>query len=359
MHRLIDRASQKTVEAFQEKLLSGSSSPVQQQYLLDCLKVLGTPEAADVALAFRQERPDADREVLRKVDEVIGLAGKDSREPEEKGAEQEQRGIVAQNGSVWYSEVEYSSQYILIKGGDCGDFHLAKYAVTNKLYRKFIASLQSMEKREMEDLFSRKFNEIIGEISGFSEYLNKGKSFSEIFVSRYDTDRRFKGEDQPVVGVSWFDARAYCLWLSLVESGGKETGLYLLPTEWEWEWAAGGRRDKPEKVFEVRRYPWGDTPEPTAKHANYDENEGATTPVGRYPDGATPEGLYDMAGNVWEWMENWYDDDEDVKALRGGSWYSLPELLACSSRLTYGPGYWSYYIGFRVVRPSLPRKIDK
>ena len=344
LHRLIDRASQKTVEAFQEKLLSGSSSPLQQQYLLDCLKVLGTPEAADVALEFRQERLDTDREVLRKVDEVIGLAGKDSREPEEKGAEQELRGIVAQNSSVWYSEVEYSSQYILLEGGDCGGFHLAKYAVTNKLYRKFIASLQSMEKREIEDIFSRKFDEITGSIAGFREYLNKGKSFSEIFVSRYDTDRRFKGEDQPVVGVSWFGAKAYCIWLSLMESEGRDAGLYRLPYEDEWYYAAAGT--------EKRHFPWGDTPEPTAKHANYDENEGSTTPVGRYPDGATPEGLYDMAGNVWEWMENWYDKDEDWKALRGGSWLIRPENLVCSYRFSSFPDLRGLYFGFRVVRPS-------
>jgi formylglycine-generating enzyme required for sulfatase activity len=106
-------------------------------------------------------------------------------------------------------------------------------------------------------------------------------------------------------------------------------------------------------VLKVKEYPWGDTPEPTPKHANFNGNEGSTTPVGRYPDGATPEGLYDMAGNVWEWMENWYDSDKKWKAIRGGAWGYLTEVLRCSSRTCYYPGYRNYgVIGFRVLRPS-------
>lgn len=153
--------------------------------------------------------------------------------------------------------------------------------------------------------------------------------------------------------MSWFAATAYCLWLSLLESGGKDTGLYRLPKEAEWEWAAGGRCDKPDKPLKARKYPWGDTPEPSSKYANYDNNEGATTPVGRYPDGATPEGLYDMAGNVWEWMENLYREDKKWKSLRGGSWNNSSEYLACSYR-NYGfnPDGRLSNIGFRVVRPS-------
>lgn len=133
--------------------------------------------------------------------------------------------------------------------------------------------------------------------------------------------------------------------------------LYRLPTEKEWEWAAGGRRDKPEKVLKVRKYSWGDKPEPTAKHANYDRNEGSTTPIGRYPEGATPEGLYDTAGNVWEWMENWSSAVLKYKALRGGSWLNFSEVLACSFRFNGVPGFrGGYFVGFRVVRPSPPAK---
>ena len=153
----------------------------------------------------------------------------------------------------------------------------------------------------------------------------------------------------PVVGVSWYAAWAYCLWLTMLADDGIE---YRLPTEKEWEWAAGGRRDVADEVLKVGKYLWGDEPEPTAKHANYAVNEGATTPVGRYSDGATPEGLYDMAGNVWEWMENWYDDGECVKALRGGSWNLNPGGLACFVRVNGFPGRWGNGIGFRVVRPS-------
>jgi formylglycine-generating enzyme required for sulfatase activity len=84
----------------------------------------------------------------------------------------------------------------------------------------------------------------------------------------------------------------------------------------------------------------------------------ATTPVDRYPEGATPTGLMDMAGNVWEWMENYYyDEDKDWLALRGGSWLDEEESLVCSSRsddVVYPLNLWCNGFGFRVVRASPP-----
>ena len=131
-----------------------------------------------------------------------------------------------------------------------------------------------------------------------------------------------------------------------MESDGRRFDLYRLPDETEWEYAAAGK--------EGRTWPWGSV-EPTPKLANYNSNEGATTQVGSYPDGATPEGLYDMAGNVWEWQENRYGYKEypDARALRGGSWGGDTGDLRCSSRDLNDPDVWdSYVIGFRVLHPS-------
>ncbi len=184
----------------------------------------------------------------------------------------------------------------------------------------------------------------------FGNYLNKGNhDFATLFRSRQDEERKFGGEDQPVVGITWYAAQAYCLWLSLFET---DKPPYRLPTEIEWEWAAGGKRGTTAE--KVRNYPWSDGKgEPGSTLANYGKSIGATTPVGNYPDGATPEGLYDMAGNAWEWMENIHEKYAPARASRGGSCYSEADALRCSSRVVNIPGS-SYVdlVGFRVIRSS-------
>ena len=112
--------------------------------------------------------------------------------------------------------------------------------------------------------------------------------------------------DHPVTQVSWDDAVAYCKWLS--RSTGRS---YRLPTIAEWEKAARGT--------DGRTYPWGNWP-PNDQLCNFDHNVDDTTPVGRYPSGASPYGCLDMAGNVWEWTNE--KDSDGRYWVKGGSWYS-------------------------------------
>src|ERR1035441_7430041 len=110
----------------------------------------------------------------------------------------------------------------------------------------------------------------------------------------------------------------------------------------EWEWEARGKQN--------REYPRGNE-EPDATRANYNESgPQQATPVGLYPCGATPEGVEDMAGNVWEWTESWYDPEKKFKVLRGGSWRFNASNLRASFRLNNVPEFRSKDIGFRVAR---------
>ncbi len=158
-------------------------------------------------------------------------------------------------------------------------------------------------------------------------------------------------EDHPVRDVTWHDALAYCRWLR------GRTGLpATLPSEAEWEKAARGT--------DGRIYPWGDAP-PTEDLCNFSDNVGDTTPVGRYsPQGDSPYGCADMAGNVWEWTRShWKDypyDSEDGRenleasdnvrrVLRGGAFYYFSRIVRCAYRYRWDPGGRYRGSGFRVV----------
>jgi formylglycine-generating enzyme required for sulfatase activity/serine/threonine protein kinase len=154
----------------------------------------------------------------------------------------------------------------------------------------------------------------------------------------------------PVSGVSWKDADAYCRWLS-----GMLARKVRLPTEAQWEFAARGGAHSD--------YPWGDQ-EPGGLRACFGDLQGTPLPVEQRLDGASPFGILDMAGNVWEWCRDWYHDfyyweSEDVnprgprqgekRVLRGGSFMSPKERIRCSARDKDSPDVPLACYGFRVV----------
>jgi len=177
----------------------------------------------------------------------------------------------------------------------------------------------------------------------------------------YWTDERFDNLSQPVVGVTWFEARAYCNWLTArwreVGEGAPqllpENARLRLPTEAEWERAA--------RLSGGRRFPWGDRWH--ADRANTVEGQVlTTTPVGVYPDGASLAGLQDLAGNVWEWCGSLYRDypirpgdgrdeaeAEGPRVVRGGSWDLGRRLARCAARDRAEPDRFSDNLGFRLV----------
>jgi hypothetical protein len=146
-------------------------------------------------------------------------------------------------------------------------------------------------------------------------------------------DEQVQHPNRPVTGVSWYAASAYCAW-----------DRARLPSEAEWELASRG--------LEGREYPWGQE-EPDEKRANFDRKVGNPTPVGLYPAGATPEGVADMAGNVWEWTEDWNVRDK-VRVLRGGSYIGEARDRRASGHGRIEPDDRHDNIGFRCVREVVP-----
>jgi hypothetical protein len=186
---------------------------------------------------------------------------------------------------------------------------------------------------------------------GSSDWWREGYQRPEPAVSQWDQPNR------PRIQVAWVEALAFCRWLTVrYRSAGLISAheSIRLPTEAEWELAATGG--------DGREYPWGDGYR--VGHANVDEtyaktgphNLGQTTAVGLYPQGISPLGLLDCAGNVWDWCLDKYrqpgDTDtagDDDRSVRGGSWDSDPASARAAARVGGNPDLRDTTVGFRLV----------
>ena len=256
-------------------------------------------------------------------------------------------------------------------------FYLGKYEVTNQEYRDVLQWAYDQAPKLVTVSGSGVYDNLDGSTVLL---LAIGPSQSKISFSGGTFTVASGWENHPVVFVSWYGAAAYCDWLSMqmdlnrvyshtgdwpCNGGNPYTAQgYRLPTDAEWEYAA--------QYDDERIYPWGDQP-PDCGRANFKSGTycvGHTTPVGSYAGcpAVGADSLYDMAGNVWEWCNDWHvcslgtqAESDPVgpspgssRVLHGGSWYDYVAQgnLRCALRNNGGPSLTLNSVGFRCARSA-------
>lgn len=221
------------------------------------------------------------------------------------------------------------------------DFEISKFPVTNLWYKKFINDngYKNMEFWTKQGI----------------KWLKQNK----ITEPKYWRERKYNCPNSPVVGVSWYEANAFVKWLEKIDNKGF---LYSVPTEFQWQAVAAGK--------EKRKYPWGNK-EISPKKCNYDNTKfDAPSSVDIFIKGKTKQGIYDLAGNVWEWTstdyyneknhEDFFYDPEmsrDINnyfpVVHGGSFFFNSFNCRCADRFYFNPGIRYNYLGFRCARIKL------
>ncbi|MCP5003609.1 MAG: formylglycine-generating enzyme family protein [Planctomycetes bacterium] len=239
--------------------------------------------------------------------------------------------ILVEAGDIlgWLGDTRKLKRFVKIPGRKCElakgpvdikPFEIGESPVTNHWFEKFI----NADGYKKEEYWSKEGKKWLDETK--TEY------------PRYWDDRKWKCPNSPVVGVTWYEVYAFTQWLTAMDKVYK----YCLPNENEWEAVAAGT--------EGRKYPWGDKWD--KNRCNNSEIEiGKTSSVGIFFDGKTPEGVFDLSGNVLEWTDSWLNEDKNYKVLRGGSWDLNSDYCQCASRYRYySPNIRSFFVGFRCAR---------
>ncbi len=247
-------------------------------------------------------------------------------EPEFKSIDEYKDYLYKKEREIENERIDYK-EFINIVGGeydleDIGKtkikpFAMAKYQVTNAWFNEFIDAGGYQNETYWK---SKKAKEFLDDLESNKPRFMQNDKLNKVY--------------QPVVGVSWYEAQAFIAWLNEKEN----TTKYFLPTEEQWQAAAGGK--------EARKYPWGNEWDKT-KCNNIELKIDRTTNVGLFsPKGDTNEGLADMAGNVWEWTNS---REGSVYVIRGGSWSSVADYCRVAYRGIYGPHYRFSSMGFRIA----------
>jgi len=275
----------------------------------------------------RRQRVDFTRDHAAAMSELLEALG-----IETSRAQQAARPRVVDLLPPPFEWIDIPAGRVELEGGrgafDVPAFMIAKYPITNAQYGMFMKAGGYREQRWWTAAGWQ-----VREEGGWTE-------------PRFWTNSNFNGAEQPVVGVSWYEAVAFCQWLS--EVSGEPV---MLPTEQQWQRAA--------QDDDGRTYPWGnDWDGARCNNSVSPFKSDRTTPVRQYERrGDSPFGVVDMAGNVWEWCLTVYASDSTSlegtasRVLRGGSWYDFStDNFRVSYRPRGSPGDWTFNYGFRCAR---------